>query len=54
MRKGSKTLHKDKSTEVCKYYCDRCSRPDAFKYLIYRRDYVDMVNNHSSYTEWIL
>jgi hypothetical protein len=51
--KGSKTLHKDKSTESLPILL----RPmfstnfsDAFKYLIYRRDYVDMVNDHSSYT----
>lgn len=51
--KGSKTLHKDKSTESLPMLL----RPmfstnfsDAFKYLIYRRDYVDMVNDHSSYT----
>ena len=50
--KGSKTLHKDKSTEslpilLRPMYSTNFS--DAFKYLIYRRDFVDMVNTHSQY-----
>lgn len=51
--KGSKSLHKDKSTESLPILL----RPmfstnfsDAFKYLIYRRDYVDQVNTHAQFT----
>jgi hypothetical protein len=50
--KGSRTLHKDKSSESLPMHL----RPmystnfsDAFKYLIYRRDFVDMVNTHGQY-----
>ena len=49
-RKGSKTIHKDKSSERLPLP----SRPmfstnfsDAFKYWIYRRAFVDKVNTHS-------
>ncbi len=48
--KGSKSLHKDKSSESLPMKL----RPmfstnfsDAFKYLIYRRNFVEMVNSHS-------
>ena len=51
-RKGSKTIHKDKSSERLPLP----SRPmfstnfsDAFKYWIYRRAFVDKVNTHSIY-----
>jgi hypothetical protein len=50
--KGSKTLHKDKSSESLPMHL----RPmfstnfsDAFKYLIYRRNFVDKVNAHSQF-----
>lgn len=51
--KGSKSLHKDKSSEslpilLRPMYSTNFS--DAFKYLIYRRDFVDMVNTHSQYS----
>lgn len=52
-RKGSRTIHKDKSSEKLPL----ASRPmfstnfsDAFKYWIYRRSFVDKVNIHSSFT----
>ena len=51
--KGSRTLHKDKSSESLPIHL----RPmystnfsDAFKYLIYRRDFVDQVNTHSQFS----
>ena len=51
--KGSKTLHKDKSTESLPLP----QRPmfstnfsDAFKYLIYRPAFVNKVNTHSGYS----
>lgn len=51
--KGSRTIHKDKSSEKLPL----ASRPmfstnfsDAFKYLIYRRNFVNQVNTHSSYS----
>lgn len=51
-RKGSRTIHKDKSSEKLPLL----SRPmfstnfsDAFKYWIYRRVFVDKVNTHSTY-----
>lgn len=50
--KGSRTLHKDKSSEALPLP----SRPmfstnfsDAFKYLIYRRSFVNQVNTHRKY-----
>jgi hypothetical protein len=50
--KGSKTIHKDKSTESLPLH----SRPmfstnfsDAFKYLICRPQWLKLVNNHSGY-----
>ncbi|MFA9191131.1 hypothetical protein AAGV28_07080 [Flavobacterium sp. FZUC8N2.13] len=50
---GSKSLHKDKSTESLPL----ASRPmfstnfsDAFKYLVYRPAYVKLVNTHSGYS----
>lgn len=50
--KGSKTLHKDKSSESLPMHL----RPmfstnfsDAFKYLIYRRNFVDKVNSHTQF-----
>ena len=52
-KKGSRTIHKDKSSEKLPL----ASRPmfstnfsDAFKYLIYRRNFVNQVNTHSSYS----
>jgi hypothetical protein len=50
---GSKSLHKDKSSEslpilLRPMYSTNFS--DAFKYFIYRRDFVDQVNTHSAYT----
>jgi hypothetical protein len=49
---GSRTLHKDKSSESLAMHL----RPmystnfsDAFKYLIYRRNYVELVNKHSKF-----
>ena len=50
--KGSKTLHKDKSSEslpiaLRPMYSTNYS--DAFKYLIYRRSFVSLVNRHSEY-----
>jgi hypothetical protein len=50
---GSRTLFKDKSSEslpilLRPMYSTNFS--DAFKYLIYRRAFVDMVNTHSQYT----
>jgi hypothetical protein len=52
-RKGSKTIHKDKSTESLPLP----SRPmfstnfsDAFKYLVCRPQWLKLVNNHSGYT----
>lgn len=51
--KGTRTLHKDKSSESLPMHL----RPmfstnfsDAFKYLIYRRDFVDEVNTHSTFS----
>lgn len=51
--KGSKSLHKDKSSENLPLYL----RPmystnfsDAFKYFVYRRNFVEKVNTHSAYT----
>ena len=51
--KGSRTLHKDKSSEslpilLRPMYSTNFS--DAFKYLIYRRSFVDQVNTHSQFT----
>jgi hypothetical protein len=51
--KGSKTLHKDKSSEslpiaLRPMYSTNFS--DAFKYLIYRRDFVSKVNTHSGFS----
>ena len=50
---GSRTLYKDKSSESLPI----ASRPmystnfsDAFKYLIYRRSFVDQVNTHSQFS----
>lgn len=50
--KGSKSMHKDKSTESLQLHL----RPmfstnfsDAFKYFIYRRNWVALVNNHDEY-----
>lgn len=50
---GSRSLHKDKSSESLPLYM----RPmfstnfsDAFKYLIYRRNLVNLVNPHSGYS----
>lgn len=50
--KGSKSLHKDKSSEALPLllrpmYSTNYS--DAFKYLIYRRSFVNVVNSYSSY-----
>lgn len=52
-RKGSKTIHKDKSSESLPLP----SRPmfstnfsDAFKYLVCRPQWLKLVNNHSGYT----
>ncbi len=50
---GSASIHKDKSSEslpilLRPMYSTNFS--DAFKYLIYRRALVDLVNDHSSYT----
>jgi hypothetical protein len=50
---GSRTLHKDKSSEslpilLRPMYSTNFS--DAFKYLIYRRDFVDLVNPDSSFS----
>jgi hypothetical protein len=52
-RVGSRTIHKDKSSEKLPL----ASRPmfstnfsDAFKYLDYRRSFVNQVNTHSSYS----
>jgi hypothetical protein len=50
---GSRTLHKDKSSEslpilLRPMYSTNFS--DAFKYLIYRRSFVDQVNTHSQYS----
>ena len=52
-RKGSKSLHKDKSSEslpiaLRPMYSTNFS--DAFKYLICRRAYMKIVNNHSNFT----
>lgn len=51
--KGSRTIHKDKSSEALPL----ASRPmfstnfsDAFKYWIYRRNFVNQVNTHSAYS----
>lgn len=51
--KGSRTIHKDKSSESLALHL----RPmfstnfsDAFKYLVYRRSFVSKVNTHSQYT----
>lgn len=49
---GSRSIHKDKSTEslpilLRPMYSTNFS--DAFKYLIYRRSFVDQVNTHSQY-----
>jgi hypothetical protein len=51
--KGSRTLHKDKSSEALPIalrpmYSTNYS--DAFKYLIYRRSFVSQVNTHSQFT----
>jgi hypothetical protein len=51
--KGSKTLHKDKSSEslpilLRPMYSTNYS--DAFKYLIYRSNFVSQVNTHSPFT----
>jgi hypothetical protein len=51
--KGSKTLHKDKSSEslpiaLRPMYSTNFS--DAFKYLIYRNSFVKQVNTHSGFT----
>ncbi|WP_051234469.1 hypothetical protein [Flavobacterium denitrificans] len=51
--KGSKTIHKDKSTEslpilLRPMYSTNFS--DAFKYFIYRRAFVAKVNTHSTYS----
>lgn len=50
---GSRTIQKDKSSEKLAMHL----RPmystnfsDAFKYLIYRRDFVDLVNKRNAYT----
>ena len=53
MKTGSKSLHKDKSSEslpilLRPMYSTNFS--DAFKYFIYRRDFVDQVNTHSAYS----
>lgn len=50
---GSRTLYKDKSSEslplvLRPMYSTNFS--DAFKYLIYRSAFVDLVNTHSQYT----
>ena len=50
---GSRTLHKDKSSEslpilLRPMYSTNFS--DAFKYLIYRRNFVDLVNTSSAYS----
>jgi hypothetical protein len=50
---GSRTLHKDKSSESLPLpqrpmYSTNFS--DAFKYLIYRRAFVDMVNTHRQFS----
>ena len=50
---GSRTLHKDKSSEslpilLRPMYSTNFS--DAFKYLIYRRSFVSQVNTHSQYS----
>jgi hypothetical protein len=49
---GSRTIHKDKSSEKLAMHL----RPmystnfsDAFKYLIYRRDFIDLVNKRNAY-----
>jgi hypothetical protein len=49
--KGSKSLHKDKSSEslpilLRPMYSTNC---DAFKYLIYRSNFVSQVNSQSVY-----
>lgn len=51
--RGSRTLHKDKSSETLPIllrpmYSTNFS--DAFKYLVYRRTFVDQVNKHSQFT----
>jgi hypothetical protein len=51
--KGSKAVHKDKSSEslpilLRPMYSTNFS--DAFKYLIYRRSFVSQVNTHSQFT----
>lgn len=52
-KKGSKSIHKDKSSESLPMHL----RPmfstnfsDAFKYFIYRRSFVNQVNTHSQFT----
>ena len=50
--RGSRTLHKDKSSEslpilLRPMYSTNFS--DAFKYLVYRRNFVDQVNTHSQF-----
>jgi hypothetical protein len=51
--RGSRTLHKDKSSEslpilLRPMYSTNFS--DAFKYLVYRRNFVDQVNTHSQFS----
>ncbi|OJX55551.1 MAG: hypothetical protein BGO88_04875 [Flavobacterium sp. 38-13] len=50
---GSKTIHKDKSSESLALHLRpmfSTNYSDAFKYLIYRRDFVDRVNTSGLYT----
>lgn len=51
-KKGSKSIHKDKSSEklashLLPMYSTNFS--DAFKYLVYRSNFVKLVNTHSNY-----
>lgn len=51
--KGTKTLHKDKSSESLPLYLRpmySTNYSDAFKYWIYRMDFVEQVNTHSQYS----
>lgn len=50
---GSKTIHKDKSSESLALHLRpmfSTNYSDAFKYLVYRRDFVDRVNTSGIFT----
>jgi hypothetical protein len=50
--KGSKTIHKDKSTESLPIHLRpmySTNYSDAFKYFVYRRNFVKKVHTHSDY-----